>query len=84
MFTLADVTAFLGVPMPGLTQPMVDAAAVSVRRYCRWHIAPPVTETVRANADGCTVRYAVASRHRCRYGHGRGCRFGRVWLALVG
>ena len=56
MFTLADVTAFLGVPMPGLTQPMVDAAVVSVRRYCRWHIAPPVTETVRANVDGCTVR----------------------------
>ncbi len=56
MFTLADVTAFLGVPMPGLTEPMVDAAVVSVRRYCRWHIAPSVTETVRANVDGCTVR----------------------------
>ena len=56
MFTLADVAAFLGVPMPGLTQPMVDAAVVSVRRYCRWHIAPPVTETVRANVDGCTIR----------------------------
>lgn len=56
MFTLADVTAFLGVPMPGLTQLMVDAAVVSVRRYCRWHIAPSVTETVRANVDGCTVR----------------------------
>ena len=56
MFTLADVAAFLGVPMPGLTQLMVDAAVVSVRRYCRWHIAPSVAETVRANADGCTVR----------------------------
>ena len=56
MFTLADVAAFLGVPMPGLTQLMVDAAVVSVRRYCRWHIAPSVTETVRANVDGCTLR----------------------------
>ena len=61
MFTAADVTTFLGAPMPGLTEPMVQAAVAAVRRYCRWHIAPSKSETLRCNVDGCTIR--VSSLH---------------------
>jgi len=61
MFTAADVTTFLGAPMPGLTEPMVQAAVAAVRGYCRWHIAPSKSETLRCNVDGCTIR--VPSLH---------------------
>ena len=47
--------------MPGLTEPMVQAAVAAVRRYCRWHIAPSKSETLRCNVDGCTIR--VPSLH---------------------
>lgn len=31
---------------------MIRAASTGVRRYCRWHIAPVVTETITLDGDG--------------------------------
>lgn len=48
----SDIAAFPGAPF---ADALVDAAAGSVRDAAGWHIAPPVTETMRVVSGGGTV-----------------------------
>ena len=45
----ADLTGFPGAPF---SEPVLRAAAESVRDECGWHIAPVVTETIEVEAVG--------------------------------
>lgn len=54
--TVANITDFLGSPMPGLTQGMVDASLAAVRRWCRWHVTPHRSETFTVDVDGRLAR----------------------------
>ena len=35
--------------------PLLEGASAAVRRYCGWHVAPVVTETVTMDGDGGSV-----------------------------
>lgn len=48
----ADLVDFPGAPFP---PSIVEAACEAVRRDARWHIAPPVTETVTVDSGGGTL-----------------------------
>lgn len=46
----------LAIPAPdGVDQGAWDAAVAAVRAYCRWHVAPVITETQAALVHGRTV-----------------------------
>lgn len=48
----SDLTGFRGAPF---SEPVVQAAAESIRTQCEWHIAPSETETVKLRGGGYVI-----------------------------
>lgn len=51
IMTQADLDAYLD----GDKQTLLDTATAAVRRYCRWHVTPVVSETVTVRAADAVV-----------------------------
>jgi hypothetical protein len=51
---VTGVTSIPPIVAPGPRNPQfwLDAAQGAVRRFCRWHVAPVITETIRLDGNG--------------------------------